>query len=321
MKNLNINIDNDISYLLEQIGNNCKVENVDARAIVNNSDLETTFDDKRIITDTILKRGNYIKYNDLDFIALNEINDKRYNSYNKAIMRNCNYDIRFIIEKYLFEFPTIVESETSKLKVTNDMIKISTDKIIVTLPYTASSKLIKLNDRFISMNKAWEVESIDRTKKGLIELTCKSSLINNNVDDMKNEIANRYEKSIDRLKGNITAIKPFDIQPDIIEPEPIDPEEPEPTDPTEPEIPEGLIISGLDRFTIWDENELYTVNTDKPVKWSLDRTDYIMIESQTGNECIISSSSTSTIGNSVLRVELVDDPGTFTELLIKKFYQ
>jgi hypothetical protein len=57
-----IPIYDDVMYLLQEIGHNCKVNNIPAKAIVNNTDNE--YDDKRIITNEELQRGYYINYND-----------------------------------------------------------------------------------------------------------------------------------------------------------------------------------------------------------------------------------------------------------------
>ena len=78
----NIPIYDDVMYLLEQIGRNCKVNNVPATAIVNNVNNE--FDDKRIITNEELQRGYYVQYADLFFLVIDDVLDSRYKTYYKA---------------------------------------------------------------------------------------------------------------------------------------------------------------------------------------------------------------------------------------------
>lgn len=227
----NTNIDNDITYLLQEIGHNCKVNNIPAKAIVNNASMERTFDDKKIITHEELKRGYYAEYNNLFFIILNEVNDKRYNTYYKGVMRRCNFDLKFIINDKLYLFPIIAEGD--KFFITGDSkISLATDTISVTVPLTATTRQIKREDNFIKWGQKWEVQGLDYTKDGLIVLTCKANVISDVTDDLENEIADRWVQidgdKVDRLNGNITPILPFDEDgggEDPIEPE--DPEEPE----------------------------------------------------------------------------------------------
>lgn len=212
MSYFNIDIDNDITYLLQEIGKNCKVENIPASAIVNNSSLERTFDDKKIITTAELKRGNYVEYNNLYFLILNEINDKRYNTYFKAIMRVCNYDVKFVIAGKLYLFYSIVESDKFNINE-SQLINTLADTITITVPATKITSKIKVGDRIIKFGKAWEIQGVDYTKKGLINLHCKVTAYNEIKDDLEREIAD-----IDKLDNpNSTAIYPFS-SPD---PEPI----------------------------------------------------------------------------------------------------
>lgn len=312
MKSIYKNIDNDITYLLSQIGHNVTIENLQAKAIINNTDMERGFDDKRAITNSNLKRGNYVNYNSLNFITLSEITDKMHNTYNKGIIRACNYDVKFIIKGYLFIFHCIVEKETGQIISKSDIVTMGTDRIIVTLPLTSSSKLIDLNDRFLSMDRAWEIENIDRTAKGLIKLTCKSSLINPSLDDVKKEIAD-IDKLIDKTQA---PVYPFDVQPDIVNPV-------EPEIPIEPEIPTpaNLVITGDVEFTVWDEDILYTVNTSEPVKWTLSSQNVIKFGTPAiDNKCYLSPVNDSDIGSATLKVELVSDASQFAEKYIQLFY-
>jgi len=224
MNLFNIPIDNDITYLLGELGYNILVNNVPASGIINNASMERTYDDKRLITSVELKRGYYINYNSLNFIVLNEINDKRLSSYYKGIIRNCNFDLKFIIDSKLYLFYSCIEGD--KFTLQNGVITSSADTITVTLPATDITKQLRIQDRFISMENCWGIEGIDYTKVGLITLHCKKDSIGTTTDDLENEIADRFDSGIDRLNGNITPILPFD---EVGE---------EPTEPTEPEIPD-----------------------------------------------------------------------------------
>lgn len=201
-----IPIYDDVMYLLEEIGNNCKVNNVDCKAIVNNTNNE--YDDKRIITNEELKRGDYINYNDLFFIVVDDVVDKRYKTYYKSKMRKCNYDVKFIVDGKLYQFPAIVEGEKFYINE-NKLMDMASDIISVTLPETEITKQIQKQQGFIKFGQKWEVQGIDYTKAGLIILNCKITTFNKSNDDLDNEIADRWIDSIDILDGNITPILPF----------------------------------------------------------------------------------------------------------------
>lgn len=309
MSYFNIQIDNDITYLLKEIGHNIKVNNVAAKGIINNASMERTYDDKKIITHEELKRGMYINYNDLNFILLNEVNDKRYLTYYKGVMRNCNFDLKFIIQDKLYLFHSFIESDKFALN-SSQLITLSADTITVTLPSTPITEQIGLDMRFISMGRPWKINGLDKTKVGLINLICKIAPIDTTKDDMENEIAGRYISGVDVLKGNTEPIYPFGDIP--IEPEiPVDP----------PEDTTAIEITGADRFTIWDRDNEYTVNTTKPVIWTLNKTDVIKIVSTVDNKCFINPVGTSKIGASVLRCTLVENADLFVEKTVSLFYQ
>ncbi|MEY8415632.1 Ig-like domain-containing protein [Tissierella praeacuta] len=208
----NINIDNDITYLLKEIGHNVKVNNIPTSAIVNNASMERTFDDKKIITHEQLRRGYYINYNDLYFLLLNEVNDKRYLSYYKGVMRRCNFDIKFIIGDKLYQFPSIIEGDKFFIS-DNSLLPLSADTLQATLPLTDVTKQLQELNCFLKWGKKWEIQGIDYTKEGLAILHCKITNTSH-LDDKENEIANRYEQvgseKVDKLNGNITPILPFD---------------------------------------------------------------------------------------------------------------
>lgn len=208
MSYFDISLDTDIDYLIKEVGKDIKINNKDALAIINNIDNE--YDDKKIISQSELKQGNYIEYNNLYWLVLDEINDKRYNTYYKSIIRNCNYDIKFIIDSKLYLFPSTIQGNKFLIQ-TDKLIDMSIDSITVTLPETPITKQLKKEDVFIKWGRKWKIEGINFTRKGLVILNCKTDIIIS-TDDEINEIANRYKDGKDVLGGNITPILPFTIE-------------------------------------------------------------------------------------------------------------
>lgn len=202
-----IPIQDDIMYLLEEIGNNCKVNNINAKAIVNNTNNE--YDDKRIITNEKISRGDYVEYNDLFFLVVDDVVDKRYKTYYKSKMRRCNFDVKFIIDKKLYLFYSIIEGDKFYINE-NKVMDISADTITVTLPATDVTRQIQKLQSFIKFGQKWQIQGIDYTKVGLITLHCKITTSNDTIDDMENEIADRWVDGKDVLDGNITPIMPFE---------------------------------------------------------------------------------------------------------------
>ena len=96
----------DVMYLLQEIGKDCK-STMFLSAIINNLNDEN--DSKRIITNEELRRGYYVEYNDLFFLIIDDVVDSRYKTYYKARMRKCNYGIKLIIGGKLYQFPAIAE--------------------------------------------------------------------------------------------------------------------------------------------------------------------------------------------------------------------
>lgn len=324
----NTNIDNDITYLLQEIGHNCKVNNIPAKAIVNNASMERTFDDKKIITHEELKRGYYAEYNNLFFIVLNEVNDKRYNTYYKGVMRRCNFDLKFIINDKLYLFPIIAEGD--KFFINGDStISFSADTISVTIPLTPTTRQIKREDNFIKWGQKWEVQGLDYTKDGLIVLTCKANVISDVTDDKVNEIADRWieidGEKIDRLNGNITPILPFDEEPE----EPIDPEEPEEPEPTEPTEGITYTITSIDAYDKTDVVEIWAnswakftvhkfiddVEVSGVFTFEIDNTSFVTILEQTNNTIKIKANDT--VRNKDFTLTIRD---TETDKIVEEIY-
>lgn len=214
-------------------------------------------------------------------------------------MTRCNEVLTWQDEhKTIYQIPCILADKTSVYSdglSKTEHLQLGTDQISINIPSNDLTEKIPLNKRLIfkqDSNNIYEVSRKDNMlNNGLILLVAKKSLYNPNTDHLEYNLAD-YDGKFD---------------PDI----------PNPDMPVEG----AMRISGLEYFTIWDEGEEYVVNTGKPIKWSLDREDLIKITKVEDNKCWMSSTSTSLIGKSVLRAELIEDASIFTELLVQKFYQ
>lgn len=202
-------LDNDITYLLSQIGHNCHVGNIPVKAIINNLDRADNYDDKRIITHEPIRRGDYVQYADKYWLVWDNVNASRYNTYYKATMRICNFDFKIIIDGKLYLFYSTIDGNKFALSENNLIIK-STDNITVTIPSTDITNKISLKSAFLKWGSKWEVQGIDYTQAGLITLHCTKQIIDTTNDDMENEIADRWDdENNDLLNGNINPIPPI----------------------------------------------------------------------------------------------------------------
>lgn len=118
---------------------------------------------------------------------MSEVNGQRSGRY-RAYMRVCDYPIKFNFQGMVKAFPTIVDGKVFDVE-TGQYMPLPNSKILVTLQENQETLLITVGQRFIKMGRAWAVEGIDRTQKGLLILWCKQDQFNEAVDDIENEIA------------------------------------------------------------------------------------------------------------------------------------
>ncbi|MDN4094184.1 Ig-like domain-containing protein [Brevibacillus agri] len=176
----------DFQYILDTIGQNVQINNQSVKVVISNTTLSTDVDDKKISTLTPIERGDIVHYNNEDWLIISEVNGQRNGRY-RAFMRVCDYRIKinFGIVK---EFPAIVDGRVFDVE-TGQYMTLPASKILVTLQENQETLKIEAGQRFIKMGRAWKVEAIDRTHKGLLRLWCKQDQFNSAVDDVENEIA------------------------------------------------------------------------------------------------------------------------------------
>jgi len=203
-----IPIDSDIDFLLQEVGKDIKINNQDARAIIQNTDKEKK-DDKILITKFPIKQGMYVKYNNQWFIVISEIVDKKYDIYNKVIISKCEHIINFVIDNKLYGFPVCMTSSDLALKDFKIMM-VRGDFLKLQMPKTPVTKKIKDLQRVIKFGNAYEVWGKNESQTDIITVTLLATTYNSSKDDMENEIGGRWIDGVDILDGNITPIMPFE---------------------------------------------------------------------------------------------------------------
>lgn len=220
--------------------------------------------------------------------------------YNKIAVVPCNHTLKWQdISNNTHTIPCMLADKTS---VYSDglsktaFISLGTDQISILVQANEETLAIPINKRFIFKNDKNNIYEVNRrdtlTMDGLISFVVKKSLYDPILDNLELNLANYNGKQSETEAPD----KPIEQEP------------------------EGLIITGLDRFIIYDKNIEYSVNTDKEVIWTLSRTDVLKFISKDGNKCVISPVSTSKIGKTRLRATLVEDETIFVEKEISITY-
>lgn len=182
------NIDNDIDYLIAQAGKEIVINGKTATGIIGSMSDNKVYDDKKIITRSAIDRGNIIDYSNGRYLVISEINDMRFDTYFKGVMRRCNYNIKFNFGGDIKEFPAIIETQVLDID-TGKFISVPSGKIIVTMQDNTETQKIKLQDKFIKMGSAWQIQGIDKSKVGLLILHCDITSFSS-ADDQENEVIN-----------------------------------------------------------------------------------------------------------------------------------
>jgi hypothetical protein len=179
----------DFQYILDNLGTNVEINSVQARAVITNTPINQNYDDKKIKTLQLIKRGDKVKYQDNVYLIISEINGTRYGKY-KGLMRRTN----FVIPVHIGDQKTIVgyddfgrpEYETVPIYgheeciVANQtatvgnagQINLPAGNIDLTFQDNDTTRKIKLNDTYVFSGDTYKVYGFDKTKVGLIIVKC-----------------------------------------------------------------------------------------------------------------------------------------------------
>jgi Bacterial Ig-like domain (group 2) len=203
---------NDFQYILDSLGKDVLINKQSVKAVISNSTLSTELDDKKISTLTAISRGDIVHYNNEDWIILSEVNGQRSGRY-RAYMRVCDYPIKFNFKGIIKEISTSIDGKVFDVE-TGQFMTLPNSKILVMLQENTETLQIEVGQRFIKMGRAWAVEGIDRTQKGLLILWCKQDQLEDAVDDVINEIADAksWVYAVDIINTDTTIQKDSTLQ-------------------------------------------------------------------------------------------------------------
>ncbi|MFI2857566.1 Ig-like domain-containing protein [Paenibacillus sp. JSM ZJ436] len=178
----------DYAFLMEQFGTDVLVNNNPTQAMIDNTNLEQEYDDKKISSLSPLHRGDIVIYEDNKYLLVSEVNGQRYDKY-KGIMRRLPHTItvnagcRFIA---LDCFITVGNSGITDGKV----LSIQDGEITVYTTQYYNDSGLKIDTRFILYGQAFKIVGIDRfSQPGIMIIRCEQDSINPATDDVVNGIA------------------------------------------------------------------------------------------------------------------------------------
>ena len=247
-----------------------------------------------------IKPGDYVVWEDEYFLCIKT--DDIATIQSKGIIQKCTHDIKWINSKnQLVIKPAIVTAKTLYTTGVRDETthQIPNGMVGIILPHDEETKDLYRKQTFIFNEAKYRVTFYNEVEQpGLLSLICSEEVPDERIDDLENEIAERYDgDGNDRLN--------------VIE------------NPSNPEQTYSIIIDGYDKMMVGFEST-YTATVfnndeevDKDVKFEIDDTSLATIASQDGKSCKIKPNNNYRFGRFNLKAILVENETVFIEKEIK----
>lgn len=179
----------DLQYIFDSAGETILVNGVERTAIVTNPAI-SEYEERYIHTLDKVFRGSLIIISDERYICITESVTKRHSKY-KTLIRHCNYtiEIKNYTQVYIGDnafgvpvyqdvyvdsnyIPAIVNNKT--LSVDNQSaIRLANNQIeVIVQDNTLNNSKFVVNNKFSVASKNWKVINVDKSKNGLLILTC-----------------------------------------------------------------------------------------------------------------------------------------------------
>lgn len=194
----------DFAFLLEQMGKDVLINDNPVRALITNTNLNDTYDDRKITSLSPFNRGDVVIYGGKKYMIISEVNDQRYNKY-KAIMRSL--PIRIIVNSESRFYTLDCYINTTDLGITSGKVLTLADgEITVNCSNYSMDSGLKIGARFLLNGQAWKITGKDDfSKNGIVALTCaKDSILQ--TDDLVNGIAGGLGITVDITNGDFEVI-------------------------------------------------------------------------------------------------------------------
>lgn len=188
--------------------------------------------------------GDYIKWKSDIWLCFSIDED---DIYPKGYIQKCNHNLKWINQNdQLITRPCIEDARTLYTTGVKDekVIEIPNGMVGIQLPHDEETKLLDRGDSFVFNKTKYKVTFYDQTTyPGLVVLICTELPKATHLDDMINEIADRW---IETSNGKIDRLPWLDDQQSPIEP-----------DPTEPTQGVSYTITAIDNYGDTDGSEIW----------------------------------------------------------------
>lgn len=188
--------DMDVQFLFESMGQVVLVNDKEQKAIITNPQMSAN-EERYLHTMDCVTLGHIVTLDNEKFLVVSETVTKRHSKY-KSKIRHCNYTIEFageVIEDFMRDadgnivydrlgdpititivgdpifIPAIVENKT--FSIAGSQLLVAENQIIVIAQDNKVNRgKFTVNNTLSLMDNNWKVRNQDRTKKGLLILTC-----------------------------------------------------------------------------------------------------------------------------------------------------
>lgn len=190
-----VNID-DLQFLFESAGQTVLINDFERQAIITNPPLSDK-EERLIHTIENVLQGDIVAIDDEQYICITESINKRHGKF-KSKVRHCNFVIEiagetmevpmtdengnYVYDQYgrliyvtvqgePIQIPMIVDYKS--FSIVAGQIAVAENQIFVTIQDNEVNQgRFKVNDTFNLIDGNWKVRNVDKTKRGLLLLTC-----------------------------------------------------------------------------------------------------------------------------------------------------
>ncbi len=170
-----LNDPKDFKHLLNMAGQDILINGKPARALITNTNLTESKDNRNITTLENIECGYLIDYDDGKWLVISEVSGKRYNKY-KGIMQKCHNTLTVNIAGILHRVPYVV---TKKVNLNIDVtyyLTVLENEIYILVANNPINSNIQLNDIYKIGRFNYKVISMDDiSRPGLLLMKMKYS--------------------------------------------------------------------------------------------------------------------------------------------------
>ena len=182
------------------------VNDIDTTVAIQDASFNHDFDDKYLLCDIdiSINIGNYVVWDETNWLIVSK-ESETIKDHQSVRMKKCNHKLKWIDNNNnLIIKPSVVSAKTLQTTGIKDekIITIPDGMVGIQLPYDDDSKALTREKSFIFNKAKYDITFYNEIDyKGLVILVCKERLPDIAVDDVIEEIADRYDKDgNDRLE-------------------------------------------------------------------------------------------------------------------------